>query len=200
MGQRLNMEIKKKGKVLANAYYHWSAYTSSSYEITLDCIKYIQQNRDLIKDSRLLAIRALESTGAGMNEEDLEYMKNFKSYFNLNFEPCRGRNEGILGVLPSSIEETQAWAEGTVILNIDDLNDIRISFDVLGYWEDKKYYEEECLENDKDEIKKFEDNLEHIEFDDSDMSIDELETLMDLILNKEKYVEKSDGYILCELV
>ena len=39
MGQRLNIqfeiEVPNSGeaKVLANAYYHWSGYTSSAYEL-----------------------------------------------------------------------------------------------------------------------------------------------------------------------
>lgn len=35
MGQRLNIEIKRRkdNKVLANSYYHWSAYTSSSLHL-----------------------------------------------------------------------------------------------------------------------------------------------------------------------
>ena len=33
MGQRLNIEIKKDSKVLANSYYHWSAYTSSALQM-----------------------------------------------------------------------------------------------------------------------------------------------------------------------
>ena len=36
MGQRLNIEIVKgdPDNVLANAYYHWSAYTSSAAQLT----------------------------------------------------------------------------------------------------------------------------------------------------------------------
>ena len=34
MGQRLNIEIMSGEKVLANAYYHWSAYTASAAELT----------------------------------------------------------------------------------------------------------------------------------------------------------------------
>ena len=39
MGQRLNIQIEmdipesSESKVLANAYYHWSGYTSSAYEL-----------------------------------------------------------------------------------------------------------------------------------------------------------------------
>lgn len=32
MGQRLNIEVIKNGKVVGNCYYHWSAYTLSSLE------------------------------------------------------------------------------------------------------------------------------------------------------------------------
>lgn len=35
MGQRLNIEIMEKEEILlANAYYHWSGYTSSSIYLT----------------------------------------------------------------------------------------------------------------------------------------------------------------------
>lgn len=34
MGQSLNIEIWNNGEVLANAYYHWSAYTESAAKIT----------------------------------------------------------------------------------------------------------------------------------------------------------------------
>lgn len=34
MGQRLNIEIISGDKVLANAYYHWSAYSRIAIELT----------------------------------------------------------------------------------------------------------------------------------------------------------------------
>ena len=81
MGQRLNLEIKKGNNVLANAYYHWSGYSSSSCRIALDAMNYINENPQNI-DDRLYAIRILESTGAGLTdfnptEEEKETAKNF---------------------------------------------------------------------------------------------------------------------------
>ena len=35
MGQRLNIEIWNESKRLANAYYHWSGYTSSTLDETM---------------------------------------------------------------------------------------------------------------------------------------------------------------------
>lgn len=47
MGQRLNIEIKSKGKVVANCYYHWSAYTMSALQLTKEIIS----NFDSIQDN-----------------------------------------------------------------------------------------------------------------------------------------------------
>ena len=53
MGQRLNLEIRKKGKPLANAYYHWSAYTGSSYALVEQACMYIQDHASM--PAKLLA-------------------------------------------------------------------------------------------------------------------------------------------------
>ena len=44
MGQRLNVEIWNNGEVLANAYYHWSAYTESAAHIVDKALNYIKNN------------------------------------------------------------------------------------------------------------------------------------------------------------
>ena len=41
MGQRLNLEISRGKKPIANAYYHWSAYTDSSYDLARSIINAI---------------------------------------------------------------------------------------------------------------------------------------------------------------
>lgn len=148
MGQRLNLEISRGKKPIANAYYHWSAYTESAYELTNQCIDYLENNMHKFKDDKLLAIRALESTGAGLPEyeEDIgDYTKicNLTKYRNVEFQKCSSRNEGIIGCFKDSIETTQRWAEGSVFIDLDDLS---ICFDVLCYYDSaddiKEYYEE----------------------------------------------------------
>lgn len=116
MGQRLNLEIRDGDKVLANAYYHWSAYTKESYTLTKECYDYIKSHPN--KDHRLLAIKALEFTGAGVVPDDLDYLKSLDEYKSVEFVKAHDRNSGLIGVLPSSIEETQYWAEGTSIIDI----------------------------------------------------------------------------------
>ena len=73
MGQRLNIEIVENGKCLANAYYHWSAYTDSSYDLARSIINAIPTINE--ENSVLRAIRLLEVTGARLMEDDLDYAK-----------------------------------------------------------------------------------------------------------------------------
>ena len=100
MGQRLNIEIKKKDKVLANCYYHWSAYSNCAINLTLQIINHFEyvekyemkeevNNKDL-----LFAIRLLEKTGAGLR--NLEEAKSLLGNPLLKLQPCKDRNEGII--------------------------------------------------------------------------------------------------------
>ena len=71
MGQRLNIEIRKNDEVLANAYYHWSGYTSSSIELTSEILKNIDNvnfDNDVVK-----AVKLLEITGAGLTSSEEKF-------------------------------------------------------------------------------------------------------------------------------
>lgn len=102
MGQRLNIEILKNGKVLANSYYHWSAYSDSAINLAIMIIKgfdYIKRNKceEYIENQDLLfAIRLLEATGAGVTdiEKTRKLLKDSTKNLKLNY--CEGRNEGII--------------------------------------------------------------------------------------------------------
>lgn len=113
MGQRLNIEIVKNGKVLANSYYHWSGFSNSAVNIVIQIIqkyeyikkykveKYIK-NQDL-----LLAIRLLEETGAGLNNTDIARNILKDETMNLKLKECQGRNEGIIGITQEDIEKNE---------------------------------------------------------------------------------------------
>lgn len=144
MGQSLNIEIRKKNKVIANAYYHWSGYTQEAFELTNEVINYITTYRVAFKDQKLLAIKALESTGAALpdyEDGDLDRIKNMSKYSTTEFAKFKSRNDGLISVFSDTIKETEKWAEGTSSINIDDLT---ISFDVFGYYDSiddvKEYY------------------------------------------------------------
>lgn len=47
MGQRLNLEITIGENVLANAYYHWSGYTTSSLKLVESALKKIRRRKKI---------------------------------------------------------------------------------------------------------------------------------------------------------
>lgn len=123
MGQRLNIEIVKNGRVLANSYYHWSGFSNSAINLVIQIIQHYEyikkynvekyiKNQDL-----LLAIRLLEETGAGLNNTDIARNILKDETMNLKLKECQGRNEGIIGIIQEDIEETRAkWDKDTHIL------------------------------------------------------------------------------------
>lgn len=195
MGQRLNIEIKKKGKVLANSYYHWSAYTSSAAALTVQVCKYVLEHRDL-SDSKLLAIRALESTGAGLNDDELTYARDFRKYIKTEFKECKGRNDGLIAISPKGIKETQDWSEGDVIIDIDDTLHPLISFHVFNYTQPDEYIKD-YLET-PEEIKQFKDNLVKVPFNEIGMGLAEFSALLQYIKD-DKFIVTPEGYMLSSI-
>ena len=115
MGERLNLEIKSNGKAQANAYYHWSGYTSSSYYMAKEAIANI--DRIKVEDPILRAIRILETTGAGLPQYEKEEAK--KLFPNEKFAPCEGRNDGLIAISKEGMKETRQWEEARVTIDLD---------------------------------------------------------------------------------
>lgn len=157
MGQRLNIEIQKNNRTLANAYYHWSAYSSSACEITEQIVNYINSNQQN-SDDVLYAIRILEHTGAGLTDNFPSELKMAQNMFpNESFQECKGRNFGLLSITDDGIKETRSWEEGRVTINLDNKT---INFEV--YWE----YDpnEEDFYDIKPQFEKLDLDLENLKF------------------------------------
>lgn len=140
MGQRLNIEIEKNNKTLANAYYHWGAYSDSACELTQLIVNYINNNPQDCDDV-LYAIRILEHTGAGLTDNSPSELETAQEMFpNEKFEECKGRNYGLLAISDEGIKATRDWEEERVTINLDNKT---INFDV--YWEydptEEDYYD-----------------------------------------------------------
>lgn len=165
MGQRLNIEIvnsKEKGDVLANCYYHWSGYTSSSLllvGIVFDVLKPMVKEYGITKK---MAINVLEETGATLTSEELdEVNKLYPGEFSLE-DVTVNRNNGLINITSEGINETRRWEEARVTVYAED---DKISFDAL--W----YCEEEELDEDlnEDEIKR----IPELDFELDNMTYDE---------------------------
>lgn len=115
MGQRLNIEIFNEGKVLANAYYHWSGYTSSALALTKTIIENI--DKIVCKDDRLKAVWLLQTTGAGLPNDERNSIEA-KDFTELS--DFTNRNNGIIAVSHKAIQETRYWEEARVIIYLDE--------------------------------------------------------------------------------
>lgn len=187
MGQRLNIEIVKGSKLLANSYYHWSGYSSSSIELLKVIKKYIDNNEN--KDDLLYAIKMLESTGAGLtdnqvSDEEIKFAKIYYApdhfdkwikrvlasqlktaqtlYPNETFNECQGRNTGLIAITQEEMDNTRDWEEARVTIDLETS-----IIDYGAVYEESveefiKWYDKEPS------IKEIELDLTHITFDDLD--------------------------------
>ena len=120
MGQRLNIQIEmdipdsSESKVLANAYYHWSGYTSSAYELVKKIADSNYWNKECkLADPVAQAINLLEVTGAGLTKDEFtdEYPESI-------YKLSTDRNDGLIAISEAGIAETQNWEEARVTINL----------------------------------------------------------------------------------
>lgn len=181
MGQRLNLEIWNDGKVLANAYYHWSAYTPSSAELVSKALEYIQNNPDFSSNDLLYAIRVLEATGAGLTTLEKNYADTASRLGGNNFAECNGRNYGLIAISEDGISDTRFWAEGTVLIYLDER---RLSFGVFfkqDAWDWEKEQKEEYENKDANWR-----NLECVNFNFDDIKFHSWETCKDFLTKQQE--------------
>lgn len=184
MGQRLNIEIRRKkdNKILANSYYHWSAYTYSSLELANEIIENIYDivRNDKVSDE-IKAIQLLQTTGAGLLEQEYNALnEEDKKYCSL----ATNRNLGLISFTEKGMEETRTWEEGRLTITIDfdnkeydfvgDKN--RVDFEV--YFPTSR---EEIEEYYRKELKSGKINLDEVvefNFDLQDMKLNDIRLFM----------------------
>ena len=196
MGQRLNIEIIKNNKTIANCYYHWSAYTFSSL---VKASEVIENYDNLVKQNlpdEVLAVKMFENCesfslfgicSAGLTEDSLEYMNN--KYPNYTFKEGIDRNAGLIGVTLDDIINTRKWEEGRVTIDLD--KEIINAGWMLDYIETEEYLNE-CEEYEEEvDINK----IPVFPYNDLDeISFDKLKEVINKIASYEKkgiYVFKS---------
>ena len=184
MGQRLNIEIKRKkdNKILANSYYHWSAYTYPSLDLADEIIENIYDIviNDKVSDE-IKAIQLLQTTGAGLLEQEYNALnEEDKKYCSL----ATNRDLGLISFTEKGMEKTRAWEESRLTITIDfdnkeydfvgDRN--RVDFEVylpMSRKEIEEYYREE-LKSGKINL----DEVVEFNFDLQDMGLNDIRLFM----------------------
>lgn len=183
MGQRLVVTIRKNDKARMKIYYHWSAYTSSTFatledlwcnaikplkeqgkstkEILLGVIHYLEGNIDyeykaLLDSSFSNAKRSCHGgIDGGKGSDEWNYITN--KFPNETFLPNPDRNYGLVAISPKGMREMDRWAEGTAEINLD--NDTMDNSVFLGYNSKSEYIEDSSYENGTEEAEKIYDSL-----------------------------------------
>lgn len=181
MGQRLNVEVWNNGKVLANAYYHWSAYTASAANIVCDALNYINSNPIQDDNELLYAIRILEATGAGLTDREIEHAKTIPALDGATFAECGGRNKGLIGISEEEISETRDWQEGSAHIYLDEK---RISFRV--FFTSTKWEWEKEQREDYENVNADARNLERVKFNFDDIKFDAWKDFYDFLREREE--------------
>ena len=160
MGQRLNIEIMSGEKTLANAYYHWSAYTASAAELTKIILETpVDETEPLIWQ----AIHLLEATGAGVPsyEKDLILRNEVLSSDEIGkLQACTDRNYGLIAVTEEEIQRTRSWEEGRVTIHLDSKT---VDFNVFFYLDPVEFEAE--YEGTVETLPAFDQQTEAIPFD-----------------------------------
>lgn len=158
MGQRLNLEIKNNGHRIANCYYHWGAYTSYAMELAMDFISTFdalcESNPTPLNtkagSEEALIINSIftycKLDEAGLSKKSLEMMQ--KKYPDYNWKRAVDRNSGLIGIEESEMNDTEMFAEGTVIIDVGSRT-VEFGCDFLTELEEfveDDYYDEELID------------------------------------------------------
>lgn len=138
MGQRLNLEIHSNGKLLANCYYHWSGFTSSSMELADIVLENYDEIMAMNISDTTKAVLLLQTTGAGLMVNDIDNelefaLKNLppEDLEQVVLKQSDGRNKGLISITEEEMEKTQQWEEARITIYLDekrvDLDNVHIS-------------------------------------------------------------------------
>lgn len=175
MGQRLVLRICDNGEEIANAYFHWSGYTSSAARITSNFIEAWDELCGRNRSNVVNAVMALHALGSGFNSEELDDickdtdLKSELTQARCMDMLCINRNEGLTAVTEHGMAESMQWAEETVAV---DVSTRVVDFGVV------------CLE-DADELGEGDDDGEDIVPDKVNFSLEDL--TMDNFDSAERY-------------
>lgn len=150
MGQRLNISLESDGEVVANAYYHWSAYTRSAAYLVQSICEVWDELKEESRSETEFACRLLHDTGAGFNPEEIGRIRYQRDSRVNAFPlwPSTNRNNGLLSITQEGIETTEQWEEGRVTILMDTGE---IDFGV-AWWMSSDEYKNEYGYDDFDHI------------------------------------------------
>ena len=179
MGQRLNIEVVSRGNVIANSYYHWSAYSLSAAELAIDALLFACSGGP-VEQPLITAIHCLEETGAGFSDYSIAYAKENLGLDLTRFNRCLGRNEGILEISEQGMNGNRSWEEGRVTIDLDAKTaDFQVCYSM--HFDEYLRYRTQELEDTIEEARERLDSMPTYDFEFESLTTDDLMELKGVI-------------------
>lgn len=198
MGQRLNLEIVSNDTCLANAYYHWGGYTSSSLELTVKALTKYNSEIRRTDEFFINAIEMLLSTGAAftVNEKMVYDSIQFTDMLGevidkkiLEISDKVDRSNGLISVSSYGIFDTRCWEEARVQI---DICNKQIKFGAVYKLDEDDLSEIKDIEN----ITKLDFDLNAIPFE----SFQIFKMFLEDLIKKQIYVFKDINDVIYSMI
>lgn len=174
MGQRLNLEVIQGEKVIANAYYHWSAYTETALALVKEMVHHLELSKEQksYNSSPDVVLRrvvsAFHKTDAKLTQEELAYIQSSelddstKRVFThqvASYTRAVDRSDGLISISPEDIASTRQNAEYAAIIDYDTLT---VQFGVIDYYENMEELQDsyDLDEDDAEAVPLYEKDIE----------------------------------------
>lgn len=138
MGQRLVINCIRDGEKFATLYFHWSAYTDSTYEEGRKIVSGLMErgySKDMTKEETILMLEKIlredshgldyfnkTITHGGVDQTDAE-IAAFEA-LGLSKEEMDAENisrsEGLISITEQGMRDSETWGEGFAVLDFDN--------------------------------------------------------------------------------
>lgn len=146
MGQRLVITVQSGSENIARIYYHWSAYTRSALEEARNIVQCLREaNPKTIPQTQLALIHMCEKNGGGIagGLDSLEGIYIQTKWPREKFRKAKpDRSYGLIAITESGMDEMMEWAEGELVIDVEEQMIYNEVFCSSGFGSWKEFYGE----------------------------------------------------------
>ena len=193
MGQRLVITCKYQDQKIAAIYYHWSAYTIAALCEAQELIDSVGRCYS-IKEYQKSLISYICNRGGGpdggIGSKECDYITNL--YPNLSlYHPLTNkyisRNKGLIAISDEGIELLESAAEGTLIIDFDNLTINNECWYCTNLFE----YVDETLDGDDSDL-----YLPTLDIDLNDINFNDLDAVINILKNVDAYMMPDEDCVI----
>ena len=171
MGQRLVFECVKDDMVFATLYFHWSAYTYSTYCEAIKIINGLRKRgydpswtieqiqkclADILYEDRAFNLTdSYDVWTGGISQDSIEAFKKIGYDVDAPRKGKVNRNTGLIDISEDGMAEAVKWAEQIETMDFDEEIFTHNCYDMIERDDDPEWYDAMCESMDIDDIPLF---------------------------------------------